>query len=229
MKNLRILLSGVIFLSLIISAYSQSNDKLWLVDEIVVKPEQLANFEKSQKKINQFFKDNNYPYEIQVYSSTGFKFYSFRRLESIASYDEVISATSDCWSKIDRDIYNNYVQCFSSDKKFIMKEKGKYTYRPEQQRIEWSEINYGIWDVHYVKSDKIKEYFEVIEEFNILIKKHGFDDPIIMLQGMLGTENPMYAWTLVGKDANDMMQQNKIMMEEMVQIVIIRQKQRLQH
>jgi hypothetical protein len=213
MKNFRILLLGIVFLSLIYSAYSQSQDKFWLVDEAVIKPEQVANFKESLKEMVQLFKENSYPYDIQVYASTGFRYYFFRELESMDSYDEVSSATSDCWSKIDQDIFNNYVQCFKSDKQFVMKDIGKYTYRPEQQRVEWSEFKYGVWYVQFVKFDKIKEYLDNKDQIWELVKKHEFDDPILVLQGMVGTENPMYAVALFGKDAHDMRSQNQKMRE----------------
>ena len=159
----------------------------------------------------QLFKENSYPYEVQVYSSTGFRYYFFRQLENMDSYDEVISATTECWSKIDQNIFNNYAQCFESDKQFVMKELGNYTYRPEQPRAKWSEFKYGLWDVHYVKFEKIKEYREILDKFGVMINQYKFDDPVIMLQGIVGTENPMFVGALFGKNSNDMMQQNKKM------------------
>jgi len=211
MKTLKILFAGILFLSLFINAYSQPEDKVWLFDEAVIKPEQVQNFEKSLKEVMKLFKENSYPYNIRVYSSTGFKYYFIRALESPSSYEEVTAAISEVWSKIDSDIYNNYVQCFKSDKQFVLRELGKYSYYPERSRVNWNDLTYALWDVGYAKFDKLKEYNEVLEQFNALVIKHNFDDPILILNGMVGTENPMYVGSLFGKDANDMMQQNQKM------------------
>jgi len=211
MKILKTLLAGLLFLFLITNVYSQPENKLWDVDEIKVKPEEVANFEKSIKELNQLLKQNNFPYELQVFSSNGFKYYSFLELDNMASYDQVLSTISDFWTKIDTAVLNNFVKCYVYDHEFILRQIGKFSYQPEQQRVPWDEFNYAVWDVHYVKAEKNKEYNELIEGFSALLKKNKFDDPIITLQGMLGTESPMYIFALFGKDANDMMQQNKKM------------------
>ena len=211
MKTLKTLLSGILFLCLFTNAFTQPEDKVWLFDEAVIKPEQVQNFEKSLKEVMKLFKENSYPYDIQVYSSTGFKYYFVRPLESTSSYEEVTAATGEVWSKIDSDIYNNYVQCFKSDQQFVLRELGKYSYHPEQPRVDWSEFGYAAWDVHYVKFDKVQEYNEIMGKFTELLNKHNFDDPILILNGMVGTENPMYVGALFGKDANDMMEQNQKM------------------
>jgi hypothetical protein len=211
MKTLKFFLSGIFVLSLVNNAFSQPADKVWLFDEAEIKPEQVQNFEQSLKEVMKLFKENSYPYDIQVYRSTGFKYYFVRQLESPSSYEDVTAATSEVWSKIDSDIYINYVQCFKSDKQFVLSELGNFSYHPEQPRVKWSELSYALWDVGYVKFEKLKEYNEVLEDFNAMLKKHNFDDPVLILNGMVGTENPMYIGALFGKDANDLMEQNKKM------------------
>lgn len=211
MKILNPLLSGILLLFLIANVYSQPENKLWDVDEVKVKPEQVTNFEQSLKDIVQLFKQNNFPYDMQIYSSNGFKYYFFSEIDNMASYDQLLSAVGDFWSKVDSTVLNNFVKCYVYDHEFMLRQIGKFTYQPEKQRVPWDEFNYAVWDVHYIKGEKYKEYNELMVEFNELLKKSKFDDPIIMLQGMLGTESPMYIFALFGKDANDMMQQNQKM------------------
>lgn len=211
MKTLKSIFTGLFILSMFTTAYSQSQNKLWDVDEVKVKPDEVANFEKSLKELNLLLKQNNFPYDMQIYSSNGFKYYFFTEIDNIASYDQLLSAVRDFWSKVDSTVLNNFVKCYVYDHEFMLRQIGKYTYQPEQQRVPWDEFNYAVWDVHYIKGEKYKEYNELIEEFSALLKKNKFDDPIIMLQGMLGTESPMYIFALFGKDANDMMQQNQKM------------------
>jgi len=212
MKTLKFILLGTIFLCLFVNAFSQTEDKIWLFDEMTIKPEQHDNFVRLQREIMKLFKDNGYPYDIQVYSSLiGFKYYGVRALESPSSYEEVRTATSECWSKIDKEIYDNYVLCIESNKQFVLRELSKYSYHPEQPRVYWSEFNYAVWDIQYVKFDKVQEYFKILENFNELLNKHNFDDPILMLSGMVGTENPMFIGALFGKDDIDMSQQNRKM------------------
>ena len=62
----------------------------------------------SRKQIILLFKENSYPYDIQVYRSTGFKYYFMRELENLNSYDELTAVTKECWSKIDENVIENY-------------------------------------------------------------------------------------------------------------------------
>jgi hypothetical protein len=212
MKTLKFILTGIFILSLFTNAFSQREDKVWLFDEAVIKPEQVQNFEKSLKEVIKLFKENSYPYDIQVYRGyLDFKYYFVWELETPSSYEDVTSASRECWSKIDKAVYDNYVQWFESDRQFVVRELGKYSYHPEKPRIAWSEVNYAVWDMHYVKFDKVQEYNELIGKFTELLNKHNFDDPVLMLTGMVGTENPMFMAALVGKDDIDMKQQNRKM------------------
>lgn len=211
MKTLKVILLGIIFLCPFTNSFSQSEGSVWLFDEAEIKPEQVHNFEESLKEVMQLFKENSYPYNIQVYSSTGFKYYFVRPLQNPDSYDEVTKATSDCWSKIDQGVFDNYVKCFESDKQFVLRDLNKYRYRPNEPRIEMNEIKYAVWDIHYVKFDKLNEYYQVLDKFTELVTKHSFDDPISVLNGMVGTENPMIVGALFGKNVHDVMQQNQKM------------------
>lgn len=213
MKNLKSILLGILFLCLFANAFSQSEDRVWLIDEAMVKPEQVQNFEQSLKEMTQLFKENSYPHNIYVYRSTGFKYYFMRELESLSSYDELTAVTEECWLKIDQNVLDNYNQCFVSGKKFVLRQSGKYSYQPKEPRISFAngEIKYVMWDVHYVKFDKLKEYYEVLDKFTELVNKHNFDDPVLLLSGIIGTENPMSVGVLFGKDANDLMDQNRKM------------------
>jgi hypothetical protein len=211
MKTFKSIFTGLFILSMFTTAYSQSQNKLWDVDEVKVKPEEVANFERNLKELSQLARQNNFPYDMQIFSSFGFKYYFFTEIDNMASYDKVLSAVSDFWSKVDSTVLHNYVKSYEYNHEFILRQIGKFTYQPEQQRFPSDEYNYAVWDVHYIKSEKYKEYNELIEELYALLKEIKFDDPISTLQGMLGTASPMYVHVLFGKDANDFMQQNQKM------------------
>ncbi len=211
MKILKSIFTGLFILSIFTTAYSQPQNKLWDVDEVKVKPEEVSNFEKSLKELNLLLKQNNFPYDTQIFSSFGFKYYFFTEIDNMASYDQVLSAVRDFWSKVDSTVLNNFVKSYVYDHEFILRQIGKFTYQPEQQRFPSDEYNYAVWDIHYIKGENYKEYNELMEDLYALLKKNKFDDPVSSLQGMLGTESPMYVHALFGKDANDFMQQNQKM------------------
>jgi len=205
-----LLLFAVVCLSCNTNA-QQSERRYWLVNEAEVKSDQVSNFETSLKELVTLLGENNYPKSWMVAQSTGFKYYFFQELENIAEYEPLMKKSSEAWAKIDQDISRNYFQCFKASKSFIIRDMPARNYLPEEQRLTWDESQYAMWDVHYVKYGKGSEYRQLLDEFNELCTKHNFDDPIIMLRGVIGTRGNMYAGVFYGKNAIDMREQNQKM------------------
>ena len=212
MKTTKILSLTFVAICLASITYAQQSErKYWLVDAFEVKSDQVSNFETSLKEINRLFGENNYPYSFMGAKGVGFKYYGFREMKNIAEYEPMRQKTSETWSKIDQDIIDNYMQCFKSNRQFIIRDMPRRNYTPEEPRLKWADFKYAIWDVQYVKFGKTREYYQIIDEFMELAKKHNFNDPIIILRGSIGTRDQMHAGVLYGKNAVDMRQQNQKM------------------
>ena len=189
----------------------QSERRYWIVNETEVKSDQLSNFETSLKELVTLFSEINFHKSWMVAQSTGYKFYFFREIENVAEYETLMEQGNEAWGKIGSEIANNYFQCFKSNRVFIVRDMPARNYFPEEQRLKWDEVKYAMWDVHYVKYGKISEYRQILAEFNELCTKYNFDDPIIMLRGVIGTQANMYAGVLYGKNAIDLREQNQKM------------------
>lgn len=212
MKTLKIILFLFVVMCIAcITNAQQSERRYWLVNEAEVKSDQVSNFETSLKQLVTLFGENNYPKSWRVAQSSGFKYYFFQKLENIAEYETMMKQGDEAWAKIDQDISRNYFQCFKTIKSFIARDMPARNYFPEEQRLQWDEMKYAIWDMHYVKYGKGSEYRQLLDEFNELCTKHNFDDPIIILRGVIGTRGNMYAGVLYGKNAIDMREQNQKM------------------
>ncbi len=198
----------VIFMASV--AFSQSSEKrLWMTTKITVKSEHVANFEKSLLEIVKLLKENSFPYEFSVFQSNGFDYYYFMQMKSLEDWDKIIAASSAVWEKIDRSIYDEYVKCIDSYNRFTISDMPEYNYFPENPRLSMEDINYAIWDVHYVKSGQVEKYMEQVKKWVQMAKDNNFGDPVLMLEGGIGTEMPVYFGVLYGKDDIDMKQENR--------------------
>ena len=194
--------------------FSQSNEKrLWMATNITVKSEQIATFENSLKEIIRLFKENDYPYEFSFFQSTGFDYYYFIKMQSLEEWDKIIAASNTIWEKIDRSIFDEYVKCIESYNRFTVLDMPEYNYSPENPRLNMEDINYAIWDVHYVKAGKEENYFENVKKWMDMARVHNFGDPVLMLEGGIGSEMPVYFAVLYGKDDIDMKQENRKLWE----------------
>ena len=194
--------------------FSQSAEKrLWIGTKITIKSEQVGNFENSLKEIVRLFKENDYPYEFSFFQSTGFDYYYFMRMNSLEDWDKIISASNAIWEKLDRSLYDEYIKCIASYKRFTVSDMPEYNYSPDNPRLNMEEFNYAVWDVHYLKPGMEEKYFENVKKWMDMAKEQSFDDPVVMLEGGIGSEMPVYYGVLYGKDDIDMKQQNRKLWE----------------
>ncbi len=207
-----LLLVLVMFMTNIV--FSQSVEKrLWMATKITVKSEQVAEFENSLKEIIRLYKENDYPYEFSFFQSTGFDYYYFMKMNTLEDWDKIISASKAVWEKLDPTIYDDYVKCIVSYKRFTVSDMPEYNYSPENPRLNMDDINYAMWDVHYIKAGQEEKYFENVKNWMDMAKEHSFGDPVLMLEGGIGSEMPVYYGVLYGKDDIDMKQENRKLWE----------------
>jgi hypothetical protein len=210
MQKTKALFLFVLVMFMTSAVFSQSSEKrLWMATKITVKSEQVSSFENSLKEIIKLFKENDYPYEFSFFQSTGFDYYYFMKMNSLEDWTTIISASNAIWEKLDRTIYVEYVKCIESYKRFTVSDMPEYNYTPDNPRLNMEDINYALWDVHYVKSGQVEKYMEQVKKWVQMAKDNNFGDPVLMLEGGIGTEMPVYFGVLYGKDDIDMKQENR--------------------
>ena len=187
-------------------------NRMWLVDEATVKSESMPILEESLKELAEACKEFKYPYTYLVCRTNKLGFYFFTQMENMAEYDKIIAARMDVVNKMNPESRKKFLSLFKSNLLFIVEDMPELSYTPEEPRFtSFDEFNYAIWDVAYVKYDKISEWQQKVKEIQDLISERSFNDPIVGLRGSLGTEYPMFAGVLYGKNKIDMEQQNNKM------------------
>jgi hypothetical protein len=212
MQNLKktLFLAIAQFLAIAVMA-QQAENKLWMATEMVVKSDQVPGFEESFREIVRLFGELDYPYPWITFQSNGFTYFYFVEMESLGDYDQIVEKSSETWKDIDSSVLGKFLSAIDSYKRFTISSMNEFSYSPENPRLASNEMNYAIWDVHYIKSGRESDYFESIREFKEKVMRYGYEDPIMFLQGGIGTDNPMYIGVLYGKDEIDFRQINKKM------------------
>jgi hypothetical protein len=212
-KSFLIIMIAILFAFPVIA--QEEGNQMWLATEAIVKSEKIADFEKSFQEIARLFKEHNHPYSWSVFQSTGFKYYWFIEMETLADYDKILATSKETWTNIDPEVFNKFAACFESYKRFIINGINDISYFPETPRQNWEETNYVMWDVHYLKPGLEEKYMGLVKKFMELAREIEFHDPILFIEGGLGTDMPMYAGVLYGKDHIDMRVENKKLIEAM--------------
>ena len=210
MQKTKALFLFVLVMFMTSAVFSQTTEKrLWMATEIIIKSDQIQNYETSLKEVAKLFKEHEFPYSYSVFQSGGFSYYMFFELKSLEDWDQILSTAYSTWEKIDPALFEKYRNCIQSFKRFTISDMPELNYSPVSQRIRQDEMNYAIWDVMYVKMGKEEAFMKEAKKFMTLAKQNEFGDPVLMLQGGLGLENPVYFGVLYGKDNIDMRQENR--------------------
>lgn len=214
MQKTKALLLFVLVMFMTSIVFSQSAEKrLWMATEIIIKSDQIQNYEAFLKEVVRLFKEHEFPYSFNVVRSGGFSYYMFFELKSLEDWDQILSAAYDTWDKIDPALFEKYRNCIQSYNRFTISDMPELNYSPATQRLSWDELNYAIWDVLYVKMGKEEAFMKEAKKFMSLAKQNEFGDPVLILQGGIGLENPVYFGVLYGKDNIDMRQENRKLWE----------------
>jgi hypothetical protein len=210
MQKTKALLLLVLVMFLTSVAFSQTTEKrLWMATEIIIKSDQIQNYEASLKEVVKLFKEHEFPYSFSVFRSGGFSYYMFFKLKSLEEWDQILSKAYSTWDKIDPALFEKYRNCIQSYKRFTISDIPELNYSPASQRISQDEMNYAIWDVMYVEMGKEVAFMKEAKKFMELANQNEFGDPVLMLQGGIGADNPVYFGVLYGKDDIDMRQENR--------------------
>jgi hypothetical protein len=87
------------------------------------------------------------------------------------------------------------------------------SYTPENPRLKPGEGNFYFWDIYYIHPGKAGEYEENLKEWKSLFKSKNITESYNTLQGDIGTDNPVYAFSGRAKSAADYYTHNAKMWE----------------
>jgi len=195
----------------------EQKDQLLFVNEFTVKPSMVKEFEACLKEIVALSTQHKYPYSQMAYSINDFHYilvYPLENYADITSWDKATNALrekmgEEQWQALWKRMANSYEYYHSSMVYLIL----KLCYTPENPRLKSEEGNFIFWDIYYLHPGKEKEFEEIIKKWISLCKSKDITERFNILQGDIGTDNPVYAFSIIAKDAADFYAHNAKMWE----------------
>ncbi len=195
----------------------EQKDQLLFVNEFKVKLSMVKEFEACLKEFVALSTQHKHPYSSMVYSLNDFHYLIVFPLEDYADitrWDKAVEelgekAGKEQWQALWKRMENSY-EYYNSSMVYLVPE---LSYTPENPRLKSGEGNFIFWDIYYLHPGKVKEFKELQKKWISLCKSKKITEGYNILQGDIGTDNPVYAFTLIAKDATDFYTQNKKMWE----------------
>jgi len=195
----------------------EQKDQLLFVNEFTVKPSMVKKFEACLKEFVALGTQHKHPYSHMAYSINDFHYILVFPLENyadITSWDKATDelgekAGKEQWQALGKRMENSY-EYYHSSMVYLIPE---LSYTPENPRLKPEEGNFIFWDIYYLYPGKEKEFKEIIKKWISLCKSKNITERFNILQGDIGTDNPVYAFSGRAKDAADFYTHNNKMWE----------------
>ncbi len=195
----------------------EQKDQLLFVNEITVKPSMVKEFEACLKEFVALRTQHKHPYSHMAYSLNDFHYILVFPLENYADITSWDKARNELGEKMEKEQWQalvkrrvNSYEYYLSSMVYLVPE---LSYTPENPRLKSGEGNFIFWDIYYLYPGKEKEFEEILKKWMSLCKSKKITEGYNILQGDIGTDNPVYAFSIIAKDAADFYTHNAKMWE----------------
>jgi hypothetical protein len=185
----------------------EQKDQLFLIDDYMVNPSMVEEFEAVIKESVALRTQHKFPYFFNTHSTEDFHYYFVWPMENYADIDSMYKAHEELLEKIGEEKvqalikrFENTYEYFNPHMYYLIPER---SYTPENPRLKPEEINYLRWDFYYLKPGKGEAFAENDKEWIALLKQKNIPDGYQIYVGDIGTDNPVVVLVTWGKDAVD--------------------------
>jgi hypothetical protein len=200
---------AVCVLALTIAAAAQEKKpQLYFIEDYVVKPSMVPQFEATLKEIMAtVYKPYNWPWPMETYATEDFHYYSLYPFESLTEIDKAFAIFYEILGKFGAqkwDVLNRKTgDTIDSLKQGTVTLSPELSYIPEKPRLKPEETKFVYWGFCYVLPGKEKDFEEQFKRIVALFKAKKIANGFNTWIGGLGTEQPFYFYTETGKSPAD--------------------------
>jgi hypothetical protein len=205
---------SVICLSTALAQAEEQKAQFFLVVEEVVKPPLVSEYEDATKEEYAFLVEYNFPYTCYVYSTENYSYYYVWPVEEYADIGNLMNT----WMEMVRIMGAEKWQALNGRKgktlesyKFgAIRHRPDLSYVQENPRFKPEEANFMFWRFCHVLPGKESEFENICREWVRLDKEVNRSDSYDTFVVEMGTEMPLYFWTVRGKSAADFFNQQEV-------------------
>jgi hypothetical protein len=187
----------------------EKKPQLYMVEDDVVKPAMVAQFEAVVKEVNAtLFKAYGWPWPFQVYATEDFHYYFLYPFESFADIDKGFGRFSEMLGKFGEQKWDALNRKMGDTTEYIKQGtvmlSPELSYSPEKPRLKPEEAKFVYWGFCYVMPGKEKDFEAQTKKIVALYQAKKISAGFKTWIGGLGTEMPFYFFSMTAKSAADM-------------------------
>lgn len=197
----------------ILAQAEEQKGQLWFVDQYVVKPSMVGEFEAGVKEWIAQCTRHNYPYRWNAQSSEDFLYLFFTPVDNFADIDNMDKADAELAKKIGEEQMQALMKRFEGTydyyRHYMARSLPELSYTPESPRLKPEEGTFVNTDFYYIQPGKEKEFEEVNKEWVALVESKNISDGYSLAVRVMGNELPVYIGNSSGKNAADLFSQGE--------------------
>ncbi len=218
MRNkLLIMLLGLVSCLCSLSILAQSEEekpKLHFVQEFLVKPSKVADFEINLKETASIYTKHNLPYSYYVISLSDYRYAALFPIKNYGEVDEMYMAVFEVFDKVGKEkiqvMHKRHGDTIEHQKSYFIRFSPELSYTSENPRFEPEEANFMYIPHLYVKPGKESEFEKICKEWVALDTSVNRADSYELYIGDIGTEMPFYFWVARAKSVADFYRQQEV-------------------
>ncbi len=209
-KGSIILVIGFVVGLLLLPNMTQAEEEkaqLFFVEEVIVKPSMVAEYEAHVKNVLRILNTHSFPYPWTAFSTDDFHYFFVWQIDDYATIDSWFKALKEWQSKIGEEdaqaLQNEVVGTYKHVRYSCYRHVPEMSYHPESPRLKPEEQNFVYMGNCYViggKEGEVAKYFKEIADF---CKEKNYPIGWDTYAGEFGTDMPLYTYLEFGKSAGD--------------------------
>jgi len=209
-KVLIYLMAGLVVTLWAVNVWAQGEEQkaqLYFIEQVVVKPSMVAEYEAHVKEALDLFAKYNFPYSVHACSTDDFLYYLLFPVENYADIENLYKAFVELEEKTGAEQWQVMLKRVEGTLEYYQYSVFRYlpelSYTPEKPRLKPEEEIYLFWEFWYLEFGKKIEFEGILKEWMDLYKSKNIPDGWSTYVGDIGTEMPVYVVVLSGKSAAD--------------------------
>ena len=191
-----------------VAAAQENKPQLWFVEDDLVKPAMVSQFEAVIKEFNAaMWTQFNWPWAMETYATEDFHYYLCYPMASLTDLDKAFSIFNEIlgkfgeqkWGALNRKLGDT----IESIKQSTVTFSPELSYVPEKPRLKLEEMKFVYWGFCYVLPGREKEFEAQFKKIAALFKARNVDSGFNTWVGGIGADLPLYLYTEVGKSPAD--------------------------
>ncbi len=192
----------------------EPKSQLFLVEEVVVKPAKVAEWEAHIKEAIELFAKYEFPYQLYAYSYDDFHYRFGRPIDNFADIDNFYKAFGEWSKKMGSEQWESLMKSgigtLDYYRYFLTRFRPDLSYIPEELGFNlWEEGHFISIESCYLNLGTEKEYEEIIKKWVEIYKNKNISSGWWTYVGDIGTNMPKYVFAVRAKSAADYYSQSE--------------------